>query len=487
MNSAERRAGREMERSRAAVLDESERSRVYGLDFGYLVRGFFREGPAFFFLCFYYFIEYGRFQTIYPQFDVLPYGALAAVLTLLFMFGDRSREHPSNMLVFAVYGGLLLTFFSMTYALDSRLASDRGYIYLNWLIVFFITISLVTNERRFGFFLFLFLLWNLKMSVYGARVWAERGFGFADWGVSGPQGWFQNSGEFGLQMAMICAISLGLVVGIRKYLSGWRMWAIIAIPVTSFMSVMASSTRGDYLAMAAALIWMALAAKGRRLMVGTIVVGLFLIAYWLIPPEMVERFEAAGDEEDYTSYTRQVRWAVGFEIFRDNPILGVGTGSWVAYYQMNYPREWGREGWGLPHNSFIEVIGEHGGLGLIFWCLIFGGMFLLNYRTRKLATKINDEVSLWTSRGFDAATVAFLIGGSFMSVFWYPYVWVHAAMIVSLHMVAHKRYTVLTGSAGMQSASQMSYANGSNMRKKRGGRRENHALNHPSPTNGSGQ
>ena len=37
-------------------------------------------------------------------------------------------------------------------------------------------------------------------------------------------------------------------------------------------------------------------------------------------PEMVERFSVAGDEDDYTSYTRETRWKAGFEIFRDNPV-----------------------------------------------------------------------------------------------------------------------------------------------------------------------
>jgi putative inorganic carbon (hco3(-)) transporter len=423
------------------ALSEPDRRRVYGLDFGYLYRGFFREGAAFFLLCFYYFIEYGRFQTIYPQIDVIRWGATSAGLTLLLLFFDRRREHPNNILVFAVYGCLLLTFVSMTYALDAQMASQRGATYLNWLIVFFITISLVTSEKRFAFFLFLYLLWNFKMSLHGANVWAGRGFGYEGWGVRGPAGWFANSGELGLQMAMICAISLGFYLGIRGYLSGWRKWAIIAIPVTSFMSVMAASTRGDYLAMAAALLWLSLASKGKRLFVGALVAVILVVAYWAIPDEMLERFETAGD--DYTSYTRETRWRAGFEIFRDNPVLGVGTGSWVAYYQLNYPREWGREGWGLPHNSFIEVIGEHGGLGLFFWCLIFGSMFLLGYRTRVLANRLSDPVFLWTSRGFDAATVAFLVGGSFMSVFWYPYVWVHSAMIVSLYAVAQKRVLAL--------------------------------------------
>lgn len=425
--------------SAEAVLSESDRRRLYGLEFGYIYHAFLREGPAFFFLCFYFFIEYGRFQTIYPQIDILPYGSLSAALTLLFLPTDRLREYPNYFLVFAVYGFIFLAFFSITYTLDHKLASERGYIYLNWLIVFFMTISLVTNERRFAFFLLLYLLWNFKMSQHGAIVWAQRGFGFAGWGVSGPKGWFQNSGELGLQMAMVCAISCCFFIGIRQYLSGWRWWAVLAIPVTSFMSVMASSTRGDYLAMVAALLWLALASKGHRILIITLVTCALAIGYWAMPPEMLARFEVAGSEEDYTSMTREIRWKTGFEIFRDNPVLGVGTGSWVAYYQIHYPRELGREGWGLAHNSFIEVIGEHGSFGLVFFILIFAGMFLLNRRTRALASRLNDSVAFWLSRGLDAATVAFLVGGSFMSVFHYPYVWVHAAMIVCLHSATRRK------------------------------------------------
>lgn len=422
---------------RARAMSEQDRKRAYGLEFRFLFREFFAEKGAFLALCLYYCFEYARFQTIYPQIDVLPYGSLTAAFALVLLVNDKLWSHPRNMLVYSVYGGLILTFISMLYAIDADVAAARGYLYLNWLVVFFLTISLVTTERRFAFFLLLYLLWNFKMSQYGARTWAERSFGFAGWGISGPAGWFQNSGELGLQMAMICVISLGYFLGTRQYLSGWRWWVMLAIPVTAFMSVMASSTRGDYLAMAAALIWLPLASKGKRMAAAVLVIVVLLVGYWAMPPEMLQRFEVAG--EDYTSTTRQTRWNAGFEIFRENPLLGVGTGSWVAYYELHFPREEGREGWGLPHNSFIEVIGEHGSLGLIFWCLIFWGMFVLNRRTRRLAEPIADPMLIWTSRGLDAATVAFLIGGSFMSVFWYPYVWVHAATIVSLNTVAQAR------------------------------------------------
>lgn len=425
-----------------AVLSEADRRRLYGLDFGYWYHGFFREGAAFFFLCFYYFIEYGRFQTIYPQINILPYGSLSALLTLLFLPTDRFREHPNSLLTFAVYGFIFLTFFSMTYALDGEESYQRRYTYLNWLFVFFLTISLITNERRFAFFLLLYLVWNFKMSQHGAITWAQRGFGFSGWGISGPMGWFTNSGELGLQMAMVCTISLCFFIGMRQYLSGWRRWAMLAVPVTSLMSVLASSTRGDYLAMVAALLWLALASKGNRILIIFLVTCILAIGYWAMPPEMLARFQVAGSEQDYTSLTRETRWKAGFEIFRDHWLLGVGTGSWVAYYQTHYPREPGPEGWGHVHNSHIEVIGEHGSVGLVFWILIFAGMFLLNRRTRAMASRVNDSVAFWLSRGLDAATVAFLVGGSFMSVFHYPYVWVHAAMIVSLHTATRRNLAV---------------------------------------------
>jgi len=420
-------------------MNEEERRRIYGFEFKFIFREFFLEGAAFFFLCFYYFIEYTRLQTIYPVLNIVPWGFLSALLAVMFMPGDKLREHPKYLLVFAVYGFILLTFISMIYALDSKTASERGYIFLNWLIVFFITISLVTTERRFVFFLLLFFLWNFKMSQHGAYSWAVRGFSFAKWGIGGPQGWFENSGEYGLQMAMVCIISFCYFLGAKKYLSKWRRLLFLALPITSFMTVLASSSRGDYLALAAAFVWLGLAVNGRRLAYSTLVIVVLCIGYWAMPTKMMERFSVAGNKDDYTSYTRETRWKAGYKIFIDNPIIGVGTGSWVAYYERHFPRERGREGWGLPHNSFIEVIGNHGIFGVLFILLIFGGMFSLNKSTRKTAIKYDDPIASWLSRGFDAATVAYIIGGSFMSVFHYPYIWVQSAMIIALNVATRKK------------------------------------------------
>lgn len=419
-------------------MTEEERRRVYGLEFKFIYRSFFREGAAFFFLCFYYFIEYTRIQTIYPVLQIIPWGYVAALTTVILLPGDKLRKHPKNFLVFVVYALLLMMFISMTYAVNSETASSRGYDYLNWLIVFFITISLVTTEKRFTFFLLLFFLWNFKMSQHGAYAWTMRGFSFTGWGMKGPLGWFANSGEYGLQMSMFCIISFCYFIGTKHYLAGWRKWLVFAFPVTSFMSVLASSSRGDYLGLTAGLIWVALTVSGRRLFYGFIVASIIGIGYWAMPATMLERFSVAGEHSDYTSYTRETRWHAAYETFHEHPIIGIGLGSWVTYYSTHFPREWGPEGWGLIHNSFLTVMTEQGGIGLVMMLLLFLGMFWFNKSTRDMASRSNNEVLSWISRGLDGATVAYLLGGSFMSVFYYPFVWIQSAMIISLHVVAKR-------------------------------------------------
>lgn len=422
------------------VMAETERKRIYGLEFKFIYSWFFKESTAFFFLCFYYFIEYTSIQTIYPWLRPLRLGLLSAIFTIVFMFGDKFRQHPKNLLVFAVYIFIFLIFISMLYAVGGKATSVRGYVYEDWFLIFLATTSLVTTERRFVFFLLLYFLWNFKLSLHGAYEWTMRGFSFTKWGMAGPNGFFENSGEYGLQMAMICLLSLCYFLGTKSYLQGWRKWLVLLLPITSFMTVLSSSNRGDYLGTAAGLIWLALAAKGKRARYGALILCILAVGYWAMPAKMMQRFDVAGDESDMTSYTRETRWHAAFETFLEHPVIGIGSGSWVEYYKAHFPRERGDEGWGLIHNSFLSVMTEQGSIGLVVMILIFVGMFSLTKRTRDMASRYDDQVAFWISRGFDASTISFLVGGSFMTVFHYPYVWVQSGMIIGLYVATRRNF-----------------------------------------------
>ena len=58
---------------------------------------------------------------------------------------------------------------------------------------------------------------------------------------------------------------------------------------------------------------------------------------------------AAEDSDDSSSRHRVDLWSEGLEMFKDNPVLGVGKGQFVGY-----------TGTQVAHNAFIENLGETG-------------------------------------------------------------------------------------------------------------------------------
>jgi hypothetical protein len=63
--------------------------------------------------------------------------------------------------------------------------------------------------------------------------------------------------------------------------------------------------------------------------------------------------------------------------------------------------------------------------------------FYTNHRTRKLA-KSQHGGSIFAaamSHGLDAALLGYLVGGFFVTVFYYPFFWINYAMTVALHNV----------------------------------------------------
>jgi hypothetical protein len=404
---------------------------VWALDFRAIWFRFWAQPAAFIFLCGYYFIEYVRPQTIYDVLDFLPYGTIAIALSLIALPNAadwRGLKTPQTFFI-TLFWAILLA--SWTRAVDVEAANDRLYIYLNWLLVYVLTATLVTTRERFYIFLLLLFLWLFKMSQHGALVWASRGFASAGWGVGGPVGWFQNSGELGALMVMFAVMSWGYWVGARNYMTKLKARLFLLLPITAAMSVIASNSRGDILAGAAAVAWLSVFSGRHKIRTVTFGVLIACIGYAVVPEGTLQRFQSAG--EDNTSISRLMRWEAGLEIAERNPLIGIGPAQWMIHYPANFPREPGSEGWGIPHNYLIDAMAEHGYLGLLAVLLINGFIFVANARTRRIANQIGDQVTWWTTRGLDAATIGFCVAGFFMSVLHYPFLWVQVAITVALH------------------------------------------------------
>ena len=100
------------------------------------------------------------------------------------------------------------------------------------------------------------------------------------------------------------------------------------------------------------------------------------------------------------------------------------------------------EAMGLPHNIFVQAAAELGYLGLFALIGMIIAHFVVNAQTRRLLRRLKDRGRFLSmmSIGLDGALVGFMVSGSFVTVLYYPYLWINLAMTVALHNSA--RHTV---------------------------------------------
>jgi O-antigen ligase len=314
----------------------------------------------------------------------------------------------------------------------------------NWVVAYILIANTATTERRWFVFIALYLLWSLKMSQHGFISWATRGFSFASWGVSGSPGWFQNSGEFALQMGMFVPLSIYFISAVKPFVSKNVGLALWALPVTGVSSIIASSSRGGQLALVVVALAAVIRSEKRFRNIAFLVVVAPLL--WLITPsEQKARFQTAGD--DATSQLRITYWKRGVEMANERPVLGIGYGNWVPVYKQRYYvpgdtlNRFDRRGElkvELAHNSFVEILSQMGYLGLVIFVWLLCSIFVVNTRTRRMLKAVGPRgrfLSLMT-RGMDDGVIAFAVAGYFMSVALYPFVWFQLAMTAALHAAA---------------------------------------------------
>ena len=308
-------------------------------------------------------------------------------------------------------------------------------IFFDWFIIYFLIVKIINNEKRFFIFLLSFLIYSFKMSQHGALSWVMRGFSFADWGVTGAPGYFQNSGEVGIQMCIFIPLSVAFIFSIYKYLSKpWRIFFYL-MPVTGVFTIIASSSRGAMVGLAGSAIW-SIKRRPKYFISGAfILLVVFFVIYQLIPQESINRFEQAGDDD--TSLHRIERWHQGIAAMNKYPALGVGFDIWNLYYPDHYTPEY--EGSYLVHNIFVQCGSELGYSGLSVFGLMIISCFIITYKVRKMSLESDDKFLSTLTYGMDAALIGFMGSAFFVTVLYYPYFWIHCALTSCLYTAAKRK------------------------------------------------
>jgi O-antigen ligase len=406
---------------------------IYALKFLSMWTHFKNESLAFWMICGYLFVEYVRPQSIYPAIDFLPWASvflLGAAGAWMIDRKERWVRDPVNKWLM-MYLVVLILSCATAYRPEISWKYLRDY-YI-WVIVYFCIVNVVTTPRRLLLFLLLFLLCSFKISLFTAKVWVMRGFAYTSWGLMGPPGFFQNSGELAIQMLMFSPIALELARFMKPWLSRPKFLIFLLLPITGAMTVMGASSRGGQLGLVYQVYHSIL--KGNiSFKTIVLVAAIGWTAFYLLPEEQKNRFSAAGD--DRTSQQRLLYWEHGLTMIKEHPFLGVGYFNFPTYYENFYRKDMLYETAQLPHNIFVQVGTDAGVTGLFIFVMIIYRSFKSTAEVRKLTAADSATKPYYRlARGLDSALWGFLIAGQFVTVTYYPFLWINLAFSVCLRNI----------------------------------------------------
>jgi len=224
-------------------------------------------------------------------------------------------------------------------------------------------------------------------------------------------------------------------------LAGWRQWEKLRwlVPLLVALALWAlamSGSRGGYLgALVMGLVWGLLFFRGRwKVLVIALVIALPFAAYY-----GSDRFEKRIDRAvaSVDKYFQQVEkgdhyvkglavrfemWRVGWMVFKDNPIFGIGRGNYTEAVKKyvgvdKVPKTVAQHG--HAHNAYVDTLMSRGVLGFaVFMGMLFYPLYVfLRSRQASPMTALLGILHITGFAVFSLTDASTFLKGNFITVF----------------------------------------------------------------------
>jgi probable O-glycosylation ligase (exosortase A-associated) len=428
--------------------------------------------PTMVLLLAYVFFEYGRPQTMYPALEIVPWGKLTMAALLACVLLSPSRQVISHPLMrrqdALVLGFVGVAAFSVVAGIDP-LNSATAFIDLAKLALFYYVVSRVLNTReRLGVFMWMLLIIHVKLALHHIRAFAsEASFVGVETamhrGRSVGNGFLGNAGDFGVALCVVLPFALYVIWSERHRLLKYLGVASLMIVIGG---ICATGSRGAFVGLVAigAAAWWKTQRKLMSLgVVATLaVLGLALApeAYWNRMGTILDDTSTGARETSPAEGTKRTRielWKAGLAMAIAYPVAGVGIGNFGqaldrtvrssvsvgADGDTRFLKRQLRRGALAPHNMFIQALTEigFGGLLLILWTFVtaFRRHRLLRLMARGELPRSGQSM-LWLAHALDLSLIGLAVSGSFLTVLYYPHLWVLLGLSVAVSNVVVTEY-----------------------------------------------
>jgi hypothetical protein len=286
-------------------------------------------------------------------------------------------------------------------------------------IVFFICMPTLFDDKRYRNALLKLLI----VAFDSLAIWALTHHGV------GPGAFLGDENDAG--------VALGIGVCFATLVGGcfpgrtWRVFAV-ASTIVCAAAVVATGSRGGFLGLVAAVIGIAWFSR-RTVRILAIAAVLAAVAYPLLPAGYVDqRLASANDPNDPTRAERLYGWHRGWEMYLDNPLIGVGAANFgwrVAQYDSTEKAIAERKdrrslGGRAAHSLYFQLLPETGTIGAALYLFLLLSALRIGARVGRGETPGNiDEIDRGLARACAASLLSFSVSGAFVSVLFYPHFW----------------------------------------------------------------
>jgi probable O-glycosylation ligase (exosortase A-associated) len=281
--------------------------------------------------------------------------------------------------------------------------------------------------------------------------------------IDGAGGSYPDNNSY----AVVCAMTAVLLLSFARSMDRqWQRLGFTVAGILTLLTVIATFSRGGFLAAVAALCVYALC-RGLQVkwVAGAALVATLFVWFVSLPEAYVDRLKTMQTyEEDESAMGRLYFWNVAVDMAWHEP-LGVGVQNFNAVFDMYDPSQ-GREHGSRRsvHNSHLQVLTEAGMMGFVTWALLLIGALTAALRSRRRAranSSPDKNLYLSVAEGTTAALAAFIVGGTFTAIAWNDFVWCVLAIIAVVDRLS-KRELVASGvEAGAIGEGEISWADAS--------------------------
>lgn len=327
-----------------------------------------------------------------------------------------------------------IMFVSTTYALEKSISISESIRFSIYILIYFSIKYLLNDKASITILLKSYIFISIVLSLIGIFQFCTGirfqplftiNYGFGP--ITRETSTFENPNAFAAFLLLAFFPLLIMFIKINKK-THKAMCGIFCILI--FINIVLTGSRNTQVSLLLGLIILVILYSWKFIycIVAFSIISLFI-------PEIRYRISAVFDMSQNKS--RFMIWGVALKMIKDHPLLGVGNGNYVSYYDLyvqRYPQfKYYNYTKFAPHNSYLKVCSELGIASLCIFIILLARIHILVITHVKT---LHDNYYKYFYRGFIISMIVFLFMNIFDCLFFLPkvttYYWILIALLESL-------------------------------------------------------